>query len=349
MNNLEFEIVDAPIKEAPFDPALKWTPGLVDYDHHPAYKSLIGTSSFELRTKAMVQFWRSMIPLVFKRIIKYEMIPVEIRRPRSFGGYLTFAGVAARNALGLHGRNRADTPPSKVFSTLEQDGCCVVRIPDALFAEIEELARPHFERLEQRRASRQTSDRDFDDSRSNVDAREHGDALYKIIERILIDVNPQINDSTDSFWRKIFPDLENMKLPDSAYFHRDASGGDLKAIFYMTDVGPQNGPFSYVVGSNKLNMSKLDDLIAEANDHNGLSGTTLEARKRFAMLPSKLRQKGAFGNDLQDDSNLAQEIQRSTWQITSGRGSIVLFDTKGVHRGGMVVEGERRVITNVVG
>ncbi|TDL88133.1 hypothetical protein [Meridianimarinicoccus aquatilis] len=45
MNNLEFEIVDAPIKEAPFDPALKWTPGLVDYDHHPAYKSLIGTSS----------------------------------------------------------------------------------------------------------------------------------------------------------------------------------------------------------------------------------------------------------------------------------------------------------------
>ncbi|TDL88132.1 hypothetical protein [Meridianimarinicoccus aquatilis] len=36
-----------------------------------------------------------MIPLVFKGIIKYEMIPVEIRRPRSFGGYLTFADLSA--------------------------------------------------------------------------------------------------------------------------------------------------------------------------------------------------------------------------------------------------------------
>lgn len=235
-------------------------------------------------------------------------------------------------------------------------------IPDERFEELARIAVPHFERLEQRRARKRLGDREFDESRSNVDAREHGDALYKAIKSILIDsgimdaasrylgrdarlidLNPQINGSTDSFWRNIFPDMTAMKLPDTAYFHHDASGGDLKAIFYMTDVGPQHGPFSYVVDSNKLNMSRFDDLITEANDHNGLSGTGPEARKRFAALPRKLRQKGAFGNDLPDDSRLAREIKRGLWQITSNKGAIVLFDTKGDHRGGMVVEGERRV------
>lgn len=368
MINGGYEIVDTKVNEAPFDPSLKWSRNLVDYECHPAYRSLIGSSSAVLRLKAMMQFLRSMMLLVIKRIIKYEMIPVETRRPHGVGGYLTFAGVAARNALGVHSRSRTDAPPSRIFSTLDRDGCCVVRIPNDRFTELEDVARPHFERLKERRASSLSRDRDFDESRSNVDSREHGDALYGAINQILIDsgimdaashylgrdarlidVNPQINDATDSFWRRIFPDLVGMKLPDSAYFHRDASGGDLKAIFYMTDVGPQNGPFSYVVGSNKLNMSKFDDLIAEANDHNGLSATTLEARKRFAALPGKLRQKGAFGNDLPDDSRLAQEIRRGLWMITSDRGSIVLFDTKGVHRGGMVAEGERRVITNVIG
>jgi hypothetical protein len=130
MTTASFEIVDAQVHEVPFDPALKWSPDLVDYERHPAYQPLVGSASMVLRLKAMVQFWRSMSPLVFKRIINYEMIPVEIRRPRGVGGYLSFAGAAARNALGLHSRTRADAPPSPVFTTLDRDGCCVVRIPD---------------------------------------------------------------------------------------------------------------------------------------------------------------------------------------------------------------------------
>ena len=368
MTTANFEIVNPQAHVAPFDPALKWSPDLVDYDHHPAYQPLASDASLTLRLKARVQFWRSMIPLVIKRVIRYEMIPVEVRKPRSAGDFLTLAGAALRNALGLHSRTRANAAPNEAFATLERDGVCVLRIPDEQFDELNMLARPHFARLEERRARTAAGERDFDESRSNVDAREHGDDLFRAIEGILeksgimaaasrylgrdarlIDVNPQINDASDSFWRNIFPDMTGMKLPDCAYFHRDASGGDLKAIFYMSDVGPDNGPFSYVVGSNKLNMSKFDDLIAEANDHNGLSGTKLEARARFAALPRKLRQKGSFGNDLPDNSRMAGEIRNGTWQITSNKGSIVLFDTKGIHRGGMVIDGERYVITNVVG
>jgi hypothetical protein len=226
----------------------------------------------------------------------------------------------------------------------------------------------HFDILEERRRHTASGERSFEESRGSVDSREHGVALYNEINSILqrsgildaaslylgrqarlIDVNPQINDSSDSFWRNIFPDMTNFALPKTAYFHRDASGGDLKAIFYMSDVGAQNGPFSYVVGSNKLSMSRVDDLIAEANDHNGLSSTSLPARQRFAALPSKLRQKGSFGNDLKDDVALSREIGDGVWLITAPKGSIVLFDTKGIHRGGMVEDGNRYVITTVIG
>ena len=69
----------------------------------------------------------------------------------------------------------------------------------------------------------------------------------------------------------------------------------------------------------------------------------------FAALPRKLRQKCAFGNDLKADSPMLEEIVRATWKITAPAGSVVLFDTKGIHRGGMVEQGERRVLTCVLG
>lgn len=368
MSKINFEVINTPADIKPFDSSLKWEPTLVDYAYHPAYQPLTQSASPVLRAKALLQFTRSMVPLMFKRLIRYEMIPVEVRSPKTAGDFGKLLVTAGRNALGLHPRGPDATQPLEVFTTLERDGVCVVKIAEDRFAALSDLSRPHFARLEERRAKTATGDRSFDESRSNVDSREHGVELFAALNQIiidsgimesasrylgrqarLIDVNPQINDASDSFWRNIFPDMDGFKLPDSAYFHRDASGGDLKAIFYMSDVGPKNGPFSYVVGSNKMEMSKLDDLIAEANDHNGLSATTRQARERFAALPGKLRQKGAFGNDLKDDDQLAREIREGLWSITAGKGSIVLFDTKGVHRGGMVVEGNRYVITTVIG
>ena len=80
-----------------------------------------------------------------------------------------------------------------------------------------------------------------------------------------------------------------------------------------------------------------------------MSGTDLEARKGFAALPRPLRRKCSFGNDLTDEDPVADRILRSEWSITGGRGTIVLFDTKGFHRGGMVQQGERVVLTCVLG
>ena len=249
---------------------------------------------------------------------------------------------------------------------MAEHGINVVTIPGRQFDELNAAARSEFERLAGRRG-RSNGQRVFEESRgqaSRANQRELFEAIegtlkdagvfriasaYLGREATLIDVNPQINDTSDSFWRDIFPDAGLKSLPPTAYCHRDASGGDLKAIIYMTDVDDRTGPFSYVVGSNRMRISRVDDLICEANDSNGLAGTDARARARFAALPRKLRQKGSFGNDLTPDSVLGREIIAGLWSVTAPRGSIILFDTKGIHRGGMVEDGERRVITCVIG
>ena len=163
MSDTSFVIIDAKAKSVQFDQSMKWSPELIDYENHPAYQKLFDSDDLLLRFKAILQFLRSLIPLFLKRIIKYEMIPIEIRTPTSLGKYGIFALTALRNALGLHSRSRVKKVPSKVFSTLEKDGVCVVQIPEERFSELAALANSHFTRLEKRRSQKDTEDRSFED------------------------------------------------------------------------------------------------------------------------------------------------------------------------------------------
>jgi len=70
---------------------------------------------------------------------------------------------------------------------------------------------------------------------------------------------------------------------------------------------------------------------------------------RFAALPKVLQRKCAFGNDILANTEIAERLLAAEWTITAERGHIVLFDTKGFHRGGMVTRGERLVLTCVIG
>lgn len=346
--------------------AMGWTPALVDYEGHAAYGDLIRQAPLKTRMEALTIFASSMAKLLLKRLIKYEFIPFHVRADTSPGGRLRFIGAALGNVGRGDARVLKQAATGNNTGRMAGHGIHVVTIPEARFAELQQTASHEFERLAERRGT-SNGQRRFEESRGQANRESQRD-LFDAIEKTLkeagvfdlasaylgrkaalIDVNPQINDTSDSFWRDIFPDAGLKTLPPTAYCHRDASGGDLKAIIYMSDVGDRNGPFSYVVGSNRMRISRIDDLICEANDSNGLAGTDARSRARFAALPRRLRQKGSFGNDLTPDSELGREIGAGLWTITAGKGSIVLFDTKGIHRGGMVEDGERRVITCVVG
>lgn len=349
-----------------------WSRELVPYENHFAYSDLIKQATFGVRVAAITRFVLGLTPLLVKRLIRYEMIPLELRKATNFDEAVGLAKIVLRNMLRLDRRVpriRGSAENNDLARRLLSDGCAVATMPPSRFEELEMLALPQFDALEKRReASSRGQTRAFDESRGSVDKRVAGQELFQAIQSVfeetgvlsavesylgrpvrIVDVNPQINDSTDGFWREVFADLRMPSIPATAYFHRDASGGDLKAIIYFCDVGPENGPFTYVMGSNKMTVSKLDDLICEANDHNGLSSTDIAARKSFAALPARLRQKCAFGNDVLDNSDLARWIEENSWSVEASKGSIVLFDTKGVHRGGMVRAGQRRVITCVIG
>lgn len=349
-------------------PEIAWSPRLIDYSTHPAYGALVTNPRLGHRLAGLTTFMGSMAVLLVKRLIRYEMIPNDVRSDRSLSGRAAMAGQALKNLI--------DRPQSRGerlgrlderSGRMGRDGVHVVTLPAVAIQALEAASAPQFAGLAEHRSRHQGGKRAFDDSRTSA-TRQGDQHLFDVIEQVLrdsgimavasaymqregrvIDVNPQINDVSDSFWKDIFPDMPASDLPAAAYCHRDASGGDLKAIIYMTDVEPHTGPFGYVVGSHRMQITRLDDLICEANDSNGLTGTDAAARARFAALPAKLRQKGSFGNDLAETSDFARDISRGLWSITGPKGSIVLFDTKGVHRGGMVESGERRVITCVIG
>jgi ectoine hydroxylase-related dioxygenase (phytanoyl-CoA dioxygenase family) len=343
-----------------------WSPALVDYNTHAHYQALTRSPSLRLRLEAMGIFAASMIKLLGKRLIKYEFIPFHIRRDRSPAGRLRFLGAGLKNVFKGDGRARRLSASPQEAGRMAEHGIHVLTMPSPRFDTLQQAAEPAFDALAARRG-KSNGKREFEESRGPTSRTDQPD-LYKTVETLLveagvmgiasaylgrkaglIDLNPQINDVSDTFWRDIFPDADLGSLPPTAYCHRDSSGGDLKAIIYMNDVSDENGPFSYVVGSNRMKVRRLDDLICEANDSNGLGGTGQQARARFAALPAKLRQKGSFGNDLDDSTAFARDIVGGLWSVTAPQGSIVLFDTKGIHRGGMVERGERRVITCIIG
>lgn len=366
---MSFRVIPAPDHLQATD-LRQWTVRtLVDYDQHPAYVDLTKSPDWATRLKALRRFLPSLAVIKIKRAIRYEMIPLHVRKASGLSGRLGKAKVALSHLFQFNAplQLALDTPGlTDLDLSFRRQGCAVIVAPDSAYQHLADLSRPNFERLEARRAAQREGVRDFEASRSYA-RRDEAKALFEAIEALftqsgvfetaqaylgrkikLIDVNPQINDPSDDFWRRVFPDLKQ-STPSCAYFHRDASGGDIKAIVYMSDVGPDNGPFGYVIGSHRMHLPRADDHVAEANDSNGMAGTGPENRRCFAALPAAWRHKGAFGNDVLDHTPVADAIQNGLWAITGSKGSIVMFDTKGVHRGGMVVQGERRVITCVLG
>lgn len=343
----------------PGDGPAQWA----SYSVHPAYATI--SSTLLEKMKAFAIFAHYFCVVLTKRLISYELIPAHVRTK----GGSAFA-VAALSNIARRARRHATTAtsqlPEPILASLTSNGVCVVELPNDQFRTLSVVAQPLFEQLRRRRGASPGGAREFEESRDTVlrtansgpfDAVEGILARNGVLDAVsaylgrparLIDVNPQINDASDDFWQRIFTDLPDADRP-ARYFHKDASGGDVKAIFYMSDVGPKSGPFSYAIGSHNVTHSAFANWVEESNDQSGLSGTDRLARQRFMALPAPLRRKCAVGNDLLPDDEAAQRLLRAEWIITAGRGHLVLFDTKGLHRGGMVADGERAVITCVLG
>ncbi len=330
----QYQLIDPEAPVGPINAGSRWSIESVRYDTHPAYAELFDKENNLVRKQALKVFIKSFIGVLIKRLIKYECIPLEYRKPSNLSQRLGFFAKALKNALwpNFYGKNKLLSTDfaKQTYDCINDTGICVVKLTEEQTENIATAAQSSFDYLLARRAETARNGRVFEDSRSYKKRSEHGE-LFHTIENILtesgalevaakymgrevslVDVNPQLNDDSDDFWKKLFPDMD-IEHPPAAYFHRDASGGDLKVIFYLSDVGLENGPFNFVLGSHSMRLSRLDDYICEANDSNGFAGTSLAARLQFAALPRSLRQKGTFGNDLRKVDELQQQLLDATW------------------------------------
>jgi hypothetical protein len=130
--------------------------------------------------------------------------------------------------------------------------------------------------------------------------------------------------------------------------HIDGVTGCLKCIIYLNHVGERNGPFCYVPGSNRLKMGAFDAIVRRTVDRAGFATSEPAMRQLFMALPAFARRKGSFGDDLLDGSPNAERLLRAEIRFTSNLGNVAAFDNLGIHRGGLVQEGERRAIFAVI-
>jgi hypothetical protein len=160
-------------------------------------------------------------------------------------------------------------------------------------------------------------------------------------------VHFKVTDNTQpevSGMRGVFADCG---LPDTPLtsLHVDATIADMKAIFFLSDVDDDlDGPFRYVCGSNHPPLTPFDDYVKRISTQAFAGTRTAAARRRLMALPPEDRQRTDFGSDLPQDHALRAQVAEAERTFYTRDVDMVLFDSRGVHRGGIVASGQRAVM-----
>ncbi len=162
----------------------------------------------------------------------------------------------------------------------------------------------------------------------------------------------------DEVWfKQCYRDL-NLEAPRTVQMHFDEDNVSAKSMFYLNEIGPDNGPFSYVpryaaqmTSRSRLSFMKyLDFAHADFAKSLGIAGGMYnralfgapQLRKHFARLPSELQGSSGLGDDVLDGTPLSNFLLENERKITSNVGDLALFaGGETIHRGGIVSKGER--------
>lgn len=350
-----------------------------DYGKHPAYGGAFPRPRLGLRARALAQFipWFGLV--AGKRLLLFDRLPTltDYDGPMTGGigrrivAVRRYAPLIARGLFGQLTRVASGKKPlsltpeaTALHQTLVRDGIAPTRFsPDEMHAIRSELQESE-RRLIERRAA--TKVRTFEGNQSWLNKRDAG-SLYALLTEVFgrhgimaaaeaylgrpAEVKGmvlQINDGSDAYQKQKFADVG---VPDPAtnYMHCDTSEEIVKCIMYLTEVTESIGPFGYMRGSNRIRVGPFEGLVRRANDRAGLSGYKPEVRQMFMALPAALRHKSTFGSDLADGTPESSAVLEAEYLFVSADGNAALFDNLGVHRGGLVRQGERRVLIANVG
>ena len=139
-------------------------------------------------------------------------------------------------------------------------------------------------------------------------------------------------------------DKESLRLAETpaAGLHVDSSGKCiLKAVLYLSDVTPEQGPFGVVPGSHRWDPGSTERIHRRAFDRSDLKGRSPGSLRTFISLPAHMQVKAEFGADLLPEWEETQALLAAERITLGAPGLITLFDPEAVHRGGLVTAGER--------
>ena len=365
------EAAPAAGNELPIPPYRGATLPEIDYAAHPAYGRLLPRPTLRERVHSLNVFLRTFAFVTIRRIVDYENMPL-LSKEAGFSGLnfstaLRYAAMFARIRVSrmigtLSGARRPAMPANPaLLNRIRSDGIvCLTLTPDEI-GRIRDVTSPAFGKLDASRAKIPPERRKFDDNvywctrSADPDTFSTVETIFRrygVVEAAsaylgrpvgVKHVNAQINDQNLAFWKRVFPDTQ-LADPWGSYLHIDATYGMLKCAIYVHDIGPDGGPFCYVRGSQNAKVGWFEGMVRRTNDFCGNSGRKVEARKMFMALPAFLRKKAEFGADILDDSAEAERLREGHFSATSNFGNCMLFDGNGIHRGGMVNQGERRCL-----
>jgi hypothetical protein len=132
--------------------------------------------------------------------------------------------------------------------------------------------------------------------------------------------------------------------PETVGMHFDYPANSVKLMVYLTEVADRpSGAFGYIPGSHRRDEA-YDDTVARLATDALAKQPGFRLREDLMALPAPWRRRANFGDDLAPGSPAAAALVAQERVVTGPAGTCILFDTLGVHRGGLVRHGQRRVL-----
>ncbi len=306
-----------------------------DYERHPAYSPLVVSwlSKERWRNTAVCAFLvlSEFIRIKWKRIL---LLPAQLYAQRWCTGCSLFN-----------------------LGELKTNGFCTLRVPEDEISRLREHLKSNAEEVINKKCSNakpiysQCISHIVDSNSLNIIRRfldEHGilhlTAGYLGSKSIVIeDAYFQQNTARDRLNQDIFLDLG---IPDPAAlnFHIDYSFRTVKIIVYLSFVNDETGAFGYVPGSHMWISGDLERANRFALAKWTHMGIEPAERRKIGAIPRVLRRKAQFGNDMVDNDDRTNWLLELERKIFSKDSNVIIFDSSGVHRGGIVKRGRREVL-----
>lgn len=218
---------------------------------------------------------------------------------------------------GLNWR-KFDAQESIIAEALKRDGCFVM--PDFLDRSVaEDLFTAGENLLDTNRDLVEIESSGADERIYGADKIDHNFMLKAV--SFLTDLYKKLDMTSSPDWFQLLGRItyKEGNLGSGSGWHRDSPfRHQFKFILYLIDVDESNGPFEYILGSHKIsNIYKIARLL----------GISL-SKYRFS------------------DEEINQVLTKNKkLTVTGKKGTLLIADTRGIHRGKPLLQGMRMAIT----